>query len=66
MSADNININQDEGKQDTIVNILDGTARDKIKKLNLGELRNLAYLLEKSCKVFKDAISKIRNSTEIE
>ena len=66
MSADNININQDEGKQDTIVNILDGTARDKIKKLKWGELRHLAYLLEKSYKVSKDAISKIRNSTEIE
>ncbi|CAF0946494.1 unnamed protein product [Brachionus calyciflorus] len=66
MSADNININQDEGKQDTIVNILDGTARDKIKKLKWGELRHLAYLLEKSYKVSKDAISIIRNSTEIE
>ena len=42
------NINQDEGKQETIVDILDGTARDKIKKLKWGELRHLAYLLRKN------------------
>ncbi|CAF1079072.1 unnamed protein product, partial [Brachionus calyciflorus] len=53
-------------KQDTIVDILDGTARDKIKKLKWGEQRHLAHLLEKSYKASKDAISKIRNSIETE
>lgn len=64
MSADNFK--EEKGKQETIKDILDGNSRDHIKKLKWGELRHLAYLLEKSYQVSKKAISTLRQSLEQE